>query len=101
MKQQPIHIFAKWQIKDGNIETVLNLLTQVVGKSTAEDGNIFYQVHQSNTDANTLVLFEGYYDEAALAAHRASEHFQTLVVGQIVPLLEAREVILTSPLVLV
>lgn len=99
MEQQPIHVFAKWQVKGGEIDTVLNLLTDVVSKSTAEEGNLFYKVHQSNTDANMLILFEGYKDEAALATHRNSEHFQTLVVGKIVPLLEAREVTLTFPLV--
>lgn len=100
MEQQPIHVFAKWQVKYGEIDTALNLLTEVVSKSTAEEGNLFYKVHQSNTDANMLILFEGYKDEAALATHRNSEHFQTLVVGKIVPLLEAREVIVTVPLVL-
>jgi autoinducer 2-degrading protein len=98
MKQHPIHIFAKWQVKEGQIDAVLNLLRDVVSKSTAEEGNLFYKAHQSESDSNTLVLFEGYRDNAALTAHRDSEHFQTLVVGMIVPLLEAREVILTVPL---
>ncbi len=98
MNKQPIHVFAKWQVKDGHIDTVLALLTQAVRESRKEEGNLFYQVHQSNTDANTLILFEGYADEAAVTAHRNSEHFQTVVVGQIVPLLENREVILTTPI---
>jgi len=98
MSQKPIHAFAKWQVKEGQLDTVLNLLTDVVKKSSQEKGNLFYKVHQSNSEANTLILFEGYKDEAALAEHRNSEHFQTVVVGQIVPLLEAREVIVTTPL---
>lgn len=100
MEQQPIHIFAKWQAKEGQVDTIINLLKDVVSQSTAEEGNLFYRVHQSNTDANTLMLFEGYKDEAALAAHRESDHFQTVVVGQIVPLLAAREVTSTNPLTL-
>jgi len=98
MEQQPIHIFAKWQAKEGQVDTIINLLKNVVSQSTAEEGNLFYRVHQSNTDANTLMLFEGYKNEAALAAHRESDHFQTVVVGQIVPLLAAREVTSTYPL---
>lgn len=94
----PIHVFAKWQVKDGQANTVLNLLKNVVEQSTAEAGNLFYTVHQSNTDANTLMLFEGYQNDEALTAHRNSEHFKTVVVGQIVPLLENREVILASEL---
>ena len=100
MNQKPVHVFAKWQVKQGQLETVLQILGEVVRKSEAEKGNLFYQVHQSNTDAHTILLFEGYTDEAALAAHRESTHFQDLVVGQIVPLLEAREVIVATPLTL-
>jgi quinol monooxygenase YgiN len=93
-----LHVFAKWQVKEGRLDTVLNLLTEVVKKSKAEEGNLFYKVHQDNAAANTLLLFEGYKDEAALEAHRNSAHFQKIVVGEIVPLLEAREVMVTSQL---
>ena len=98
MDQEPIYVFAKWQAKEGQLGTVLSLLKEVAAKSTGEEGNLFYKIHQSNTDANTLLLFEGYKDEAALAEHRNSEHFQTLVIGKIIPILEAREVILTTRL---
>ena len=99
MNQQPIHVFAKWQVKDGQLTPVLNLLTEVSQKSTAEEGNLFYKVHQSTGDPNTVILFEGYKDEAALTAHRNSGHFQTLVIGKIIPLLETREVVITTPLI--
>lgn len=98
MSKQPIHVFAKWQVKEGQLNTVLNLLRKVVEKSNQEEGNLFYNINQSNSDVNTLILFEGYTDEQALAEHRNSEHFQTLVIGQIVPLLEQREVILATQL---
>jgi autoinducer 2-degrading protein len=98
MEQRTIHVFAKWQVKEGEVDTVLNLLTEVTSKSAAEEGNLFYKVHQNTSDANSLVLFEGYKDEAALEAHRNTTHFKMLVIGQIIPLLEAREVIITVPL---
>jgi autoinducer 2-degrading protein len=100
MSEQPITVFAKWRVKRDQLDTVLNILTEVGKKSTKEEGNLFYNIHQSNTDVNTLILFEGYKDEAALAEHRNSEHFQTLVIGKIVPLLEEREVVLATRLVL-
>jgi autoinducer 2-degrading protein len=99
MDQKPITVFAKWQIKHGKLSTVLNLLSEMVTKSKAEEGNLFYQVHQSNTDANTIMLFEGYKNETALAAHRGSEHFQSLVMKEIVPMLENREVVLATEVV--
>lgn len=97
--EQSITVFAKWRIKEGQLSTVLNLLTQVVHKSRTEEGNLFYKVHQSNADVSTLLLFEGYKDEAALAAHRNSEYFQGLVVGKIVPLLDERELVVATELV--
>lgn len=98
MSNKPIHLFAKWQVKAGHLDTVLSLLTEVAQKSREEEGNLFYRVHQSNSDTNTLMLFEGYKDETALAAHRNSEHFQALVIGKIVSMLENREVVLATEL---
>lgn len=92
------YTFAKWRVKDGQLVAVLDLLADLTAKSTAEEGNLLYKIHQSTSDANTLILFEGYKDESALAAHRNSEHFQTLVTGEIIPLLEDREIVVTTQL---
>ena len=91
-------LFAKWQVKDGHLQAVLDVLPELVKQTTAEKGNVFYKIHQSNTDANTLVLFEGYEDDSALEAHRNSVHFQTLVIGKVVPLLAAREAVVATEL---
>lgn len=95
---KPVYTFAKWRVKEGQLLAVLGLLADLTAKSTAEAGNLLYTVHQSLSDANTLILFEGYQDEAALAAHRSSEHFQTLVFGKIIPLLENREIVVDTQL---
>lgn len=97
--QKSIHVFATWKVKEGQIENVLNLLRIVHDESVKENGNLFYIIHQSISDANTLVLFEGYTNEAAIAEHRNSAHFQDLVLGRIVPLLQEREIVITSPIV--
>ena len=76
MGRKPVYTFAKWRVKDGQLAAVLGLLAELMAKSTAEEGNLLYQVHQSNSDANTLILFEGYKDESALTEHRQSEHYQ-------------------------
>lgn len=95
---KPIHVFATWTIKEGHIESVLEILKTVRDESVKEKGNLFYTVHQSNADANIIVLFEGYTDEAAIGEHRNSAHYKDLVIGKIIPLLEKREVVLTTPL---
>ncbi|WP_456311678.1 putative quinol monooxygenase [Pseudomonas shirazensis] len=96
--QNPVHVFATWKVKEGQVENVLNILKTVHDESIKENGNLFYKVHQSNSDINTILLFEGYTNEAAVAEHRNSAYFQDLVLGKIVPLLENREIILATPL---
>ena len=98
MEQKPITVFAKWQVKDGELDKILNLFAELVNKTRQEEGNLFYTVHQSNTEPNTFMLYEAYKDEAAVAAHRASEHFQAIALGQIIPVLANREVILATQL---
>jgi quinol monooxygenase YgiN len=98
MANTPVHVFARWKAKAGNLETILALLRQARTKSLQEEGNLFYKIHQSKGDENTLLLFEGYADEAAQQAHMQSEHFKEVIIGQIIPLLEEREVTLAVPI---
>lgn len=98
MENAAIHVIARWKVKPGQLSAVLALLPAVVKATLAEPGNLFYKIQQDKADPNTLLLFEGYKDEAAAAEHRSSEHFQTIVTGKIVPLLEAREINITTPL---
>lgn len=98
MNQKPVYTFARWQVKEGRLENVLQLLAHVTRHTLQEEGNLFYKVHQSNTDANNILLYEGYTNQAAVEVHRNSAHFQQLVIGGIIPQLENREVILASEL---
>ena len=98
MSKTAVYTFAKWRVKEGQLDTVLSLLAEVTAKSIAEEGNLFYKIHQSNSDANTLLLYEGYKDESALTDHRNSEHFQTLVIGKISPVLDGREIVIATEL---
>lgn len=96
ISQKPIHVFAIWKVKEGHIETVLNALKTVCEKSVKESGNLFYKIHQSNSDLNTIVLVEGYTDESAVTYHKNTAHYKDLVIDKIIPLLETREIILTT-----
>jgi quinol monooxygenase YgiN len=98
MSKKPVYTFAKWRVREGQLAAVLSLLGELTAKSIAEEGNLLYLIHQSNSDENTLILYEGYKDESALAEHRKSEHFHTLVTGKIVPLLQDREIVITTRL---
>jgi (4S)-4-hydroxy-5-phosphonooxypentane-2,3-dione isomerase len=98
MNAKPVYLFAKWQVKEGYVDQVLELLAQMTKKTRKEEGNLFYRIHQSVSDANSLMLYEGYVDITAVEAHRNTDYFQSLMIGKIVPILENREAILASEL---
>ena len=41
MNTIPVYVFAKWQVKQGHLATVLSLLKQAAQKSQEEEGNLF------------------------------------------------------------
>jgi len=82
---------VRWIARDGEADTVADILRRVAPLTRAEPGCIQYEVHRHADDPNTFMLFERFVDEAALEAHTASPHVQELVFQQALPLLEVRE----------
>ena len=74
MSVAPIHVFAKWNVRPGQLENVLLILKGLKAKSIYEKGNLFYQVHLDDSNPNTLILFEGYSDDSASTLHRNAEY---------------------------
>jgi quinol monooxygenase YgiN len=77
--------------REGESDTVAEILREMTPLSRAELGCLQYDAYRHPDDPNTFVLFERYVDEAALEAHTASPHAQELVFGKALPLLEFRE----------
>ncbi len=50
-------------------------------ESRREPGCVSYIPHHAEDDPDTIVIYEQYRDEAALAAHRESPHFKKYGVG--------------------
>jgi len=51
--------------------------------SRQEPGCVSYVPHQLEGDSDTVLLYEQYVDQKALAAHRESEHFKNYAVAGI------------------
>ncbi len=49
----------------------------VAAVNANEPGCLFYQLHRAE-EPDTYVFLEGYEDEAALEAHRGTDHFKEL-----------------------
>jgi quinol monooxygenase YgiN len=62
-------------------EEMAETLRQLAAASREEPGCVSYVPHQLEDDPDTVIIYEQYKDDKALAAHRASEHFKKLAVG--------------------
>ena len=60
---------------------IAETLRLLADASRKEPGCVSYIPHQVEDDPDTIVIYEQYRDAKALAAHRATEHFQKLAVG--------------------
>jgi len=61
-----------------DIERILRELTRF---SRHEPGCVSYIPHFIDGDANTVLIYEQYKDEAAVEAHRATAHFAQFAIG--------------------
>jgi quinol monooxygenase YgiN len=84
-------VTALWLAKEGEEETVAEILATNAALSAQEPGCRMFIAHRSVDDPRTFLLYEQYDDEAAFKAHTETEHFRELVLGNAVPRLEARE----------
>ncbi|MFF2328048.1 MULTISPECIES: putative quinol monooxygenase [unclassified Streptomyces] len=90
-------VVARYRTKEGEEPTVLPLLDTMAAASRQEPGNLAYRVHQGTEDPRAVVLYEEYVSEADFTAHCATPHFQDIVLGKVVPLLESRDVLRCAP----
>jgi quinol monooxygenase YgiN len=93
-----VYVSATWIAREGKENEVSALLPTIASASEREAGCVSYKAVRAVDDPRRFVLFETYADEAALDEHRHSEHFQDLVLGRVVPLLERREVAVCTDL---
>jgi quinol monooxygenase YgiN len=84
-------LVARMTTRDGEEDRVAELIPQLVEASRTEPGNVHYIAHRDPDDPRVFLMYEQYRDKAAFEEHGGTEHFQTLAVGAIFPLMENRE----------
>jgi quinol monooxygenase YgiN len=72
-------VVATITAKEGNEVLVREALEKIVPPSRAEAGCIRYDLHVDLGNHASFVMLEAWRDEAVLAAHEATPHFQQLV----------------------
>jgi len=70
-----IKIVAKMLVKADKVEEFKATAKELVEKSRAEAGNVFYSLNMSTTNPRLLAFIECWKDQAAIDIHNATEHF--------------------------
>lgn len=70
-----IKIIAKTTVPTENLNAFIALAKPLVAASQAEEGNIFYNLHQSQENPEEVVFIEAWKDQQAIDSHNDSPHF--------------------------
>ena len=84
-------LVVRMTARDGEQDRVAELIPRLVEATRTEPGNLRYIAHRDPEDPRVFLMYEHYRDKAAFEEHGQTEHFQTLGVGEIFPLMENRE----------
>ncbi len=71
---------------------VREILRELATASRQEPGCVSYVPHFLESDADTVLIYEQYRDQAAAQAHRETEHFKRHAVGGLYQLMRERSI---------
>jgi quinol monooxygenase YgiN len=84
-------VAAIWTAKEGQEETILDVIKKMTPLSRQEPACVYYQAQRSPENPRVFFLYEQYINEAGYEAHMATPHFERYVKGEAIPNLESRE----------
>jgi quinol monooxygenase YgiN len=79
---------ARMTVREGEEERALELFEQLAAASQQEPGNIHYILNRAVDNPRTFLIYEQYHDEDAFKAHGQTEHFKSIALEQLFPLME-------------
>ncbi len=83
-------VAATYIVKEGNEQALEDALRAMIPLAREEPACLVYTVQRAQDNPRKYLLYEVYIDEAGMAAHQATPHFQKYVLGTARPLLESR-----------
>lgn len=87
-----------WIANEGCERQMAEQMRKLAKASEEEPGCLQFSVHQGVEDARKFFLYEQYRDEAAVEAHRQTEHFRDIARGELMKLGKRAEGTLFRPL---
>ena len=91
-------VAVTWIANSGKEQQVADAFCKLESATRQEPGCLMFVVHRHRTDPSRFFVYEQYRDDAALAAHRETKHFQEYVVNTLPAIGIRREGELYSPL---
>ncbi|MGZ3496953.1 MAG: putative quinol monooxygenase [Vulcanimicrobiaceae bacterium] len=85
-----IVLTVSYLIQAGHEDDAVRHFRALADDSRKEPGNRAFFAHRSTDDPRRFFLYEQYLDEAALAEHRASAHFDVHARNGILQIMESR-----------
>jgi quinol monooxygenase YgiN len=84
-------VVAQWEAKEGQADAVVAILRRFLPQAQSDPGVKLFLIGRGKDNPAQFLFYELFVDDAALAAHQASEYFKTLIAGEALPLLSKRE----------
>jgi quinol monooxygenase YgiN len=79
---------ARMTVREGEEERAMELFEQLAAASQQEPGNIHYILNRAVDNPRTFLIYEQYRDKAAFEEHGQTEHFKTIALEQLFPLMD-------------
>jgi quinol monooxygenase YgiN len=84
-------VVALWEAKAGQEDAVTAILRRFLPQAQSDPGVKLFLIGRGKDHSGQFVFYELFIDDDAIAAHRSSEYFKTMIVGEALPLLSKRE----------
>ena len=75
-------VTALWEAREGEADTVADILSRFAPKARGEAGVKLFLVHRAVTNPGQFLFYELFEDAAAFAAHQETEHFKAFRVSR-------------------
>jgi quinol monooxygenase YgiN len=84
-------LVARLTAREGEQDRAAELVRELTAASSAEPGNVHYIPHRDPEDPRVFVIYEQYRDKAAFEEHGQTDHFKSIALEQLFPLMEDRQ----------
>ena len=84
-------------MQSGHDEEITQTFHKLQAATRQEPGCIMYVVQRSRQNSNRFLVYEQYKDEAALQAHRDSQHFKQFATEGVFRFVQERQAELFDP----